>query len=109
MFLGAAFTYGQGNSYGDTYANLISDYLKTKGITKSINAAVPAQLPNRQLCWFIQEGYKYKPEIICIEIYDKEDFNNLKFDLKESDIFKFLIDKDYKLIWSGVFSHIFRR
>ena len=34
---------------------------------------------------------------------------NLKFDLKESDIFKFLIDKDYKLIWSGVFSHLFKR
>ena len=52
---------------------------------------------------------KYKPEIICIEIYDKKDFNNLKFNLKESDIYKFLINKNYELIWSGVFSHLFKR
>jgi len=51
---------------------------------------------------------KYKPEIICVEIYDKEDFNNLEFNLKESDIYKFLINKKYKLIWSGFFSHLFK-
>jgi len=64
MFLGAGMAFGWGNSYNDTYAYLISKYLKTKGIKKSINAATPAQLPNRQLCWFIKEGYKYKPDII---------------------------------------------
>jgi hypothetical protein len=64
MFLGAGTAFGWGNSYNDTYAYLISKYLKTKGIKESINAATPAQLPNRQLCWFIKEGYKYKPDII---------------------------------------------
>ena len=40
------------------------------------------------------------PELICVEIYDKN--------LKESETYKFLINLNYELIWSGVFSHIFR-
>ena len=43
---------------------------------------------------------KFKPELICIEIHEKN--------LKESQTFKFLKDYNYELIWSGVFSHIFR-
>ena len=44
---------------------------------------------------------KFEPELICIEIHDKE--------IRESEIYKFLVDKKYKLIWSGIFSHIFKR
>ena len=44
---------------------------------------------------------KFKPELVCVEIHAKE--------IKQSDIYKFLVDKDYELLWSGVFSHIFRR
>ena len=43
----------------------------------------------------------YKPELVCIEIHAKE--------IKQSDIYKFLDDKNYELISSGVFSHIFKR
>ena len=43
---------------------------------------------------------KFKPELICIEIHDKE--------IKKSKIFKFLENENYKLIWSGVFSHLFK-
>ena len=43
---------------------------------------------------------KFKPELICIEIHDK--------DIKDSKVYKFLNDKNYKLIWSGVFSHLFK-
>lgn len=43
---------------------------------------------------------KFKPELICIEIHDKE--------IKDSKVYKFLNDKNYKLIWSGVFSHLFK-
>ena len=43
---------------------------------------------------------KYKPELICVEIHDKN--------LKESETFKFLNNYNYELIWSGVFSHIFK-
>ena len=52
---------------------------------------------------------KFQPELVCVEIYDKKDFNNLKFEIKKSDIYNFLIDKKYELIWSGVFSHLFKR
>jgi FkbM family methyltransferase len=44
---------------------------------------------------------KFKPELVCVEIHAKE--------IKKSDIYNFLIDKNYKLLWSGVFSHIFKR
>ena len=43
---------------------------------------------------------KFKPELICVEIHDKN--------IKESKTFKFLSKYGYELIWSGVFSHIFR-
>jgi hypothetical protein len=38
---------------------------------------------------------------VCDEIHEKE--------IKQSDIYNFLADKNYELLWSGVFSHIFRR
>ena len=42
---------------------------------------------------------KFKPELICVEIHARK--------IIESEIYKFLVDKKYKLIWSGVFSHMF--
>jgi len=44
---------------------------------------------------------KFKPELVCVEIHAKE--------IKKSDIYNFLINKNYELFWSGVFSHIFKR
>ena len=44
---------------------------------------------------------KFKPELICVEIHEKE--------VELSKIYKFLLDKKYELIWSGVFSYIFKR
>ena len=44
---------------------------------------------------------KYSPELICIEVIEK--------DLENSDVFNFLYKNRYKKIWSGVFSHIFKR
>ena len=44
---------------------------------------------------------KFKQELVCVEIHAKE--------IEKSDIYNFLIDKNYKLLWSGVFSHIFKR
>ena len=44
---------------------------------------------------------KFKPELVCVEIHEKE--------INKSKIFKFLTEKNYKLIWSGVFSHIFKK
>ena len=44
---------------------------------------------------------KFKPELVCVEIHEKN--------FKQSKIYNFLIDKKYELIWSGVFSHLFKR
>ena len=44
---------------------------------------------------------KFKPELVCVEIHAKG--------IKKSNIYNFLIDKNYELLWSGVFSHIFKR
>ena len=44
---------------------------------------------------------KFKPELVCIEIHEKE--------IKQSEIYIFLVDKKYELIWSGAFSHLFKR
>tara|TARA_B110000008_G_C16770339_1_gene484358 strand:- start:33 stop:707 length:675 start_codon:yes stop_codon:yes gene_type:complete len=44
---------------------------------------------------------KFKPELVCIEIHEKE--------IKQSEIYKFLVDENYELIWSGVFSYLFKR
>ena len=44
---------------------------------------------------------KFKPELVCVEIHAKE--------IKQSDIYKFMANKNYELLWSGVFSHIFKR
>ena len=44
---------------------------------------------------------KFKPELVCVEIHAIE--------IKKSDIYNFLINKNYELLWSGVFSHIFKR
>ena len=43
---------------------------------------------------------KFMPKLICIEIHENE--------IKESKIFKLLNNKNYQLIWSGVFSHLFK-
>lgn len=53
--------------------------------------------------FFVLQGLnfsKFKPELICIEIHDQN--------IKESKVFKFLDQNNYELIWSGIFSHIFR-
>ena len=44
---------------------------------------------------------RYSPELICVEVIEK---NN-----DESQIFKFLKKRGYQKIWSGVFSHVFKR
>jgi len=44
---------------------------------------------------------KYSPELICIEVIEKN--------LENSDVFNFLYKNRYQKIWSGVFSHIFKK
>ena len=44
---------------------------------------------------------KFQPKLVCVEVHAKE--------IKKSDIYNFLVDKNYDLLWSGAFSHIFKR
>ena len=51
----------------------------------------------------VLEGFsieKYKPELICVEIHEKK--------ISESVIYKYLDNFRYELVWSGVFSHMFK-
>ncbi len=49
----------------------------------------------------------YLPEVICIEIFPEQgNFEN--FDLKTTPEYRFLLSKNYRLYWSGFFSHIFK-
>ena len=83
MFLGPSFSFGWGSSYEDTYANLIEKYFKEKNYKHFINASIPGQLPNLQLCWFINEGHKYQPDIIVQTIYGNINFQIPKNIIKE--------------------------
>ena len=44
---------------------------------------------------------KYKPKLICVEIHNKN--------IKNDKIYKFLTDKGYTVIWSNIFSHLFKK
>ena len=51
----------------------------------------------------VLEGFsiqKFKPELVCVEIHEKE--------IKKSKIHDYLNNSNYELIWSGIYSHIFR-
>tara|TARA_Y100000389_G_scaffold163700_1_gene167061 strand:+ start:207 stop:887 length:681 start_codon:yes stop_codon:yes gene_type:complete len=43
---------------------------------------------------------KFEPELICVEIHEKN--------IDKSETYKLLNNYGYKLLWSGVFSHIFK-
>ena len=49
---------------------------------------------------------RYSPKVICVEVFSGGEKLN-KFQLKQNPIFKLLKEKNYKLYWSGFFSHIF--
>jgi len=50
---------------------------------------------------------RYKPKLICVEMVDI--FKPSKKVIKKHKIYKFLIKKKYKLVWSAHFSHIFKK
>ena len=53
----------------------------------------------------------YDPKVICIEIlgYRELDFKERESRIKNDEIYKYLVDKDYKKVWSGssYCSHLF--
>ena len=54
---------------------------------------------------------KYNPTLICIEILGYRDLNSeeREIQIKNDEIYKFLLNKNYKKVWSGssYCSHLF--
>ena len=52
----------------------------------------------------------YKPQLICIEIHNIKKMydTNYKY-LKSNNVYNYLIDKNYKVIWKNKYSFIFER
>ena len=52
---------------------------------------------------------KYRPKLICVEIHNHEKMYNKNLDyLKRNVVYKFLINKGYKIYWKNGFSFIFK-
>ena len=53
---------------------------------------------------------KYKPKLICVEIHNHEEMYNHRSDyLVRNPTYKFLMKKNYKVLWSKKFSYIFKK
>ena len=52
----------------------------------------------------------YKPQLICIEIHNIKKMydTNYKY-LKSNEVYNYLINKDYKIVWKNKYSFIFER
>ena len=100
---------------------IFSNKFKQKKIkTKTLTAILDKTKFKRKEIDFLNidtEGYdlevlkgldfkKYKPKLICVELIDH--FNPDQKKIEKHKIYKFLINKKYKLVWSGHFSHIFK-
>jgi FkbM family methyltransferase len=53
---------------------------------------------------------RYKPQLICIEIHNSKNMYDTNYDyLKSNEIYKYLINKKYNLVWKKKYSFIFER
>src|SRR5262249_19367603 len=65
LFLGPSFTFGWGSEIEATFVARIGDALRASGhAVEVINAGVPAQGSDQQLCWFAAEGHRYEPDLV---------------------------------------------
>lgn len=74
MLLGPSFAYGWGVDYEDTYAHQLEQMLAEAGWAgdervEIINAGVPSLKLASQLPWFVNEGAKYRPDLVVQFIY----------------------------------------
>ena len=52
----------------------------------------------------------YKPQLICIEIHNSKNMYDTNYDyLKSNNIYKYLVNKKYKIVWKNKYSFIFER
>ena len=50
---------------------------------------------------------RYSPKFICIEIWTKTEHKN--YELNKSEIYKFLIEKEYSVVFNKKENYIFKR
>ena len=87
LFMGPSFGFGWGVEYRKSYAYMIGEYYEKNDFKNIINASVPGHLPSQQLCWYLQEGYKFNPDVIIHTLTSKPqlylpeniNFENLDF------------------------------
>jgi len=91
----------------------VNNYLKKKiGFYVDVGAYHPLELNNTYLLY--KKGWNginidINSTHINLGLYLIDHFNPNKKIIKKNKIYKFLVQKKYKLIWSGHFSHIFAR
>jgi len=65
LFLGPSFTFGWGAEIEDTFVAGIERALRADGhAVDVINAGIPSQGSDQQLCWLAAEGYRYAPDLV---------------------------------------------
>ena len=53
---------------------------------------------------------RYKPQLICIEIHSSKNMYDKNYNyLKSNNVYKYLINKKYKIVWKKEYSFIFER
>ena len=52
----------------------------------------------------------HKPQLICVEIHNTTKINGVNYKyLKSNNIYKYLINKKYRVVWKKKYSFIFER
>ena len=65
LFLGPSFTFGWGSEIEDTFVARIGEALRASGRrVEVINAGIPSQGSDQQLCWLRAEGHRYEPDLV---------------------------------------------
>jgi len=72
LVLGDSMTFGEGVEVNESYPKILEKLLNNNTQGKKfevINAALPAQNTDQELIYFMEEGYKYNPDLIILGFY----------------------------------------
>lgn len=79
LFLGDSFTQGYGVNLEEAFPQLVekelNGHFKNKFKVEVINSGVPNYSPLLEYLYLINEGYKFKPDLVILE-FDLTDFSN---------------------------------
>jgi hypothetical protein len=73
MSIGPSFAFGWGSKYEESYSSVVSQKIRETGFkAELINAGIPAQPLSAQFDWYMEEGYRYSPDILIVTLYSLE-------------------------------------